>query len=217
LPLQESQNDMDGQMPVFRRGAEAVLTRGQWHGREVVRKHRVPKGYRHPALDENLRKARLRMEARLMAGARKLGVNVPIIYDIDVGNNALVMEFIDGPQAKEALGDMSPDERKALCIDIGRTAGRLHGGGIVHGDLTTSNMILKGVKVYLIDFSLGEVSSEPEAIGVDLHLLREAFNSAHSLFASDFDYVLGGYRETFAGAKAAERTMREIEERGRYR
>ncbi|MBI5001519.1 MAG: Kae1-associated serine/threonine protein kinase [Euryarchaeota archaeon] len=202
---------------VFRRGAEAVLTRERWHGREVVRKHRVPKGYRHPVLDEKLRKARLRMEARLMSGARRLGVSVPIIYDIDVGSNALVMEFIDGPQAKEALGPMTPGERKALCTEIGRIAGRLHGGGIVHGDLTTSNMILKGEKVYLIDFSLGEVSSEPEAIGVDLHLLREAFHSAHSSFAPDFDYVLEGYRETFPGAKAAERTMREIEDRGRYR
>jgi len=126
------------------------------------------------------------------------------------------MEFVDGPQAKEALGAMTPAERKALCADIGRIAGRLHGGGIVHGDLTTSNMILKDGKVYLIDFSLGEVSKEPEAIGVDLHLLREAFNSAHSAFASDFEYVLEGYREAFPYAKLAERTMHEIEKRGRY-
>lgn len=36
---------------------------------------------------------------------------------------------------------------------------RLHQQGIIHGDLTTSNMILKDNKLYLIDFGLSYIKS----------------------------------------------------------
>src|SRR2546422_8621293 len=88
---------------LLKRGAEAELRRTTYLGREAVEKVRVPKGYRLPALDDELRRARIRREATLMGEARKAGVSVPILYDIDLVGNPLVMEFVDGPTPEKIL------------------------------------------------------------------------------------------------------------------
>ncbi|MGQ0798001.1 MAG: RIO1 family regulatory kinase/ATPase domain-containing protein, partial [Methanobacteriota archaeon] len=93
----------------------------------------------------------------------------------------------------------------------------LHRAGIVHGDLTTSNMIVRDGRVVMIDFSLGGKEASAEARGVDLHLLREALTSAHAHAAAYYRDVLAGYRETFGvGARGVVAKVREIEGRGRY-
>lgn len=180
-----------------------------------MEKSRVSKGYRHPALDQQLRSARVRMEARLMSEARKLGVPVPIVYDIDLAENKLLLEYVEGPTVKEFLEGNSAGARE-LCYRIGRLAGKLHSGDLVHGDLTTSNMVIHGERVYLIDFGLGERRGDLEAKGVDLHLLKEAFMSAHSEMANLFEDVLRGYKEAYEDAEAVIAKSREIERRGRY-
>lgn len=198
----------------FRQGAEAVILRTEWHGRPAVEKRRVPKDYRHPALDNELRTARIRQEARLFREARSLGVAVPILFDVDLAENRLVMEFVEGPLVKEVLeeaADLAP-----LCRELGRAVGRLHAGDVVHGDLTTSNMILRQGRPVFLDFGLGERSGEVEAQGVDLHLFREAFRSAHSERMDLFAEVLGGYREANPKADAVIQRMEDIERRGRY-
>lgn len=200
---------------VYRRGAEAELSLADWKGRKAVVKRRVPKGYRLPELDERIRRQRMRAEVRLMAAARRAGVAVPVIYDADVGGNAITMQFIDGPQAKEAIESTMPEERRRLCRELGRCAGRLHAADIVHGDLTTSNVVVAG-ELNLIDFSMGEMTSEEEKKAVDLHLLKEAFQSAHSSHLECFEDVLAGYREEYPGAARVERVMSDVERRGRY-
>ena len=151
-----------------------------------------------------------------MSEARRLGVSVPILYDIDVRGHRLVMEFLSGATAKDLLqggrGDPAP-----LARDIGRLAGTLHANGIVHGDLTTSNMIVHEGRLYLIDFSMGEKTDSLEAKGVDLRLLKEAWTSAHFVLAGLFESeVLAGYRETNPHADEVIAKLAEIEERGRY-
>ncbi|MGI0149695.1 MAG: KEOPS complex kinase/ATPase Bud32 [Thermoplasmata archaeon] len=201
---------------LIKRGAEAELRRTEFLGRPAVAKARVPKTYRHPDLDDGLRRSRIRMEARLMAEARGVGVSVPILYDIDVANATIVMEFIDGPTVKEVLERGGPRARKT-AREIGRVVGRLHRAGIVHGDLTTSNMILRDQRIVMIDFSLGGKDSGREARGVDLHLLREGLVSAHAQAASHYREVLRGYREVLGrGAEDVIATVKEIEARGRY-
>lgn len=203
--------------PVWlKRGAEAELRRTKFLGREVVEKHRVPKAYRLPELDEDLRRARIRMEARLMAGARAAGVSVPIIYDVDLAGNKLLLEFIDGPTVKELLDQGGP-RAHIIAKEMGRIAGRLHKAGIIHGDLTTSNMIVRDDRIVMIDFSLGAKDDTTEGRGVDLHLLREALVSAHKNANAYYRDALAGYRETFGrGAEDVIRKVREIEARGRY-
>lgn len=200
---------------LLKRGAEAELRRTTYLGREAVEKSRVPKGYRLPALDDELRRARIRTEARLIGAARAAGVPVPILYDIDLVENRLVMEFVDGPTAKSVL-DAGGRKADALCGKIGEAVARLHGADIVHGDLTTSNMILRGGRLVLIDFSLGERTSSVESKGVDLRLLKEAFTSAHARGPEHFEAVARAYRRHYRKAAEVLAKAREIEERGRY-
>ncbi|MFQ5986892.1 MAG: KEOPS complex kinase/ATPase Bud32 [Thermoplasmata archaeon] len=197
------------------RGAEALITRREWRGRLAAEKRRVPKGYRHPALDQELRRARLRTEARLFGEARRLGVSVPILYDIDPEENRLVMEYVQGPLMKEAL-EAGGEGRKALCRRLGAVIGRLHGGDLIHGDLTTSNIIVRDDELVLIDFGMGERSAETEAKGVDFHLFREALGSAHSANADLLTAVVAGYREAYPRADEVLAKAEEIEGRGRY-
>ncbi len=200
----------------LKRGAEAELRRTEFLGRSAVEKYRVPKAYRLAPLDEELRRTRIRTEARLMAEARAAGVSVPVIYDVDLVDNKIVMEFVDGPTLKEVL-DEGGDRARKNAREVGRIAGRLHRAGIIHGDLTTSNMILRDGRIVLIDFSLGGKADTAEERGVDLHLLREALTSAHKNAAAYYREVLAGYRETLGGeAQASIAKVKEIESRGRY-
>ena len=93
---------------LIKHGAEAELRRTEFMGRAAVEKFRVPKSYRIAALDDELRRSRIRMEARLMADARAAGVAVPILYDIDLVENKIVMEFVEGPTVKSVLEGGGP-------------------------------------------------------------------------------------------------------------
>lgn len=203
-------------MEIIRRGAEAEISRGCWLGRDVIIKSRVPKEYRHAELDRSLRASRTRNEARLMHDARELGVPTPIIYDIDAVSAEITMEEIKGPRVKDELDAASPEQVKELCTEMGRLIALLHRGGIVHGDLTTSNMILADGRMWFIDFSLGARGAMFEEMGVDLHLLKEAFQSAHSTLLDTFPAILESYRRNFDRAPEVIKKMREIEGRGRY-
>jgi Kae1-associated kinase Bud32 len=201
---------------VVRRGAEAEIRRGTWKGRKVMVKSRVVKGYRHPGLDASLRTSRTKNEARLMQEARRLGVPTPIIYDIDVQEAEMVMEEIEGERVKDALLRVGDEEADRICEEIGRLVALMHEAGMTHGDLTSSNMILMGGRIWFIDFSLGGRNAEFEEMGVDLHLLKEAFQSAHSERAHEFDVVLRSYSKHFPEAKRVVAKIKDIEERGRY-
>jgi TP53 regulating kinase-like protein len=139
---------------------------------------------------------------------------------VDVENSAITMEYIKGKQVKQLLDGLPETKRQELCIKIGESIAKLHHHGLVHGDLTTSNMILSATgQLFLVDFGLGDKTVELEAQGVDLHLLRQALQSTHFQFAETcFAWVLKGYANV-VGATIAESVLvktREIEKRGRY-
>ena len=108
----------------------------------LVIKHRIPKKYRAPQLDLRLRENRTALEAKLLADAKIAGVATPVIYEVDKRGARIIMEFVEGSQIKTILDGLNEAEMKKLCETIGRNIARLHLAGIVHGDLTTSNMIL---------------------------------------------------------------------------
>lgn len=155
------------------------------------------------------------METRLMSEARRAGVPVPTIYDIDPWENRIIMEFIEGPTVKEAISSRSCDS-EALCERIGELVASMHLRDVIHGDLTTSNMILRGGRIYFVDLSLGERSSSIESKGVDLHLLKEALNSAHSDNPDLYEAVVRGYARHVPYADSVLAKVKQIEERGRY-
>ncbi len=205
---------------LFKKGAEASLFLTDWHERKVIIKLRIPKKYRHPALDLQIRSYRTVHEPQLMHEAKTAGVATPLIYMVKVPESTIIMEYIEGQQLKQVLNKVPKPEREDLCIKIGEYIAQLHSHGLVHGDLTTSNMILNpNGKIFFIDFGLGEKNSELEAQGVDLHLLKRALQSTHYQFWEEcLKSVLCGYT-SILGDEVAEKVyekIREIEKRGRY-
>lgn len=205
---------------LIKKGAEADLYLEEWHYRKVIMKRRLPKAYRLPELDLNIRTQRTIHEPLLIHRAKEAGVPTPTIYMVDLADTNIIMEYVEGKQVKQVLNDMPKEEKLRLCRFIGMLVARLHKNGIVHGDLTTSNMIITPFgKIVFLDFGLGEYSNELENHGVDLHLLKVALQSTHYQHAKEcFEAVIAGYSET-NGQKAAKNVLekiREIERRGRY-
>ncbi len=205
---------------LLKKGAEASLYLATWHGRRVLVKARLPKMYRPAQLDQSIRRYRTVHEPQLMHEAKLAGVPTPTVFMVDVENAAITMEYIEGEQMKQFLNSGVPKaKRQELCVRIGELIGRLHVHGVVHGDLTTSNMILTSEgRIFLVDFGLGDKTMEFEARGVDLHLLKRALQSTHYQFAEEcFAAAMQGYASVL-GENAAEvfEKIREIERRGRY-
>jgi N6-L-threonylcarbamoyladenine synthase/protein kinase Bud32 len=189
-----------------KRGAEAVITLGM----QKAEKRRIPKRYRVPALDQRLITERTRAEARLIAAARKIGVPTPVMDEITA--DTIRMEYVQGMLLSANLSENTAQD--AGCI-----VGKLHTAGIIHGDLTTSNLILRKSdgKIVVIDFGLSQVTSEIEQRGVDLHVFFQTLEStapgqAEALKAA----FIRGYQETFSGAEGAIVREHDIELRGRY-
>jgi TP53 regulating kinase-like protein len=205
---------------LIKKGAEASLYLADWHSRRVVMKKRLPKKYRPSRLDETIRTYRTIHEPQLMHEAKKAGVTTPTIFLVDVKNSTMIMEFIEGKQVKQLLNEVPKNERQRLCFQVGELVGRMHKSGIVHGDLTTSNMILNSDgRIFFVDFGLGEKTVELEAKGVDLHLMKRALQSTHFRFAEEcFDAVIEGYSSVLGAeaAKLVQDKIVEIERRGRY-
>ena len=151
-------------MKVIYRGAESIIYLDDFEGQKVLVKERIKKKYRLEKIDEMLRKTRTAKEAKLLNEARRIGIQTPQIFSVDKKNNKIIMERIEGKRIKDFLNDCGIGEIKKIMSEIGRSVGKLHSHGIVHGDLTTSNMIWRDRKVYLIDFGLGESSKRIEEI-----------------------------------------------------
>jgi N6-L-threonylcarbamoyladenine synthase/protein kinase Bud32 len=189
-----------------RRGAEAVIT----FSNNNVQKRRVSKRYREPVLDRRLISERTRAEARLIHAARKAGVPAPVMSDIT--DDTIVMENIQGVLLTSELTTLHARE-------AGRRVGLLHTAGIMHGDLTTSNLIIRegDRKIVLIDFGLAQVTQEIEQRGVDIHVLFQTLEStAPNCSDSLKSAFIAGYGETFEGASDVIAREHEIELRGRY-
>ena len=222
--LSSSEEDPVDRIPpgsqILRRGAEAVLYHGRWHDLYVVVKRRVTKSYRILNLDLKIRRFRTIHESNLLHEAKLAGVRTPLIYSVDLDSTSIIMEYISGDRLKDVLDSFKSSELNELSMRIGVLIGRLHRAGIVHGDLTTSNMILipKG-EICLLDFGLGEHSTGLEARGVDLHILRTILYSTHYTIAENsFQRILTGYREEMGREEAGPVVgrMDEISRRGRY-
>jgi len=203
---------------ILYQGAEAEIRLSNYMDQTVVQKKRIRKSYRIKNIDDRLISYRTKEEAKLMIDARNHGVAIPIIYDVDLENGTITMEYLKGKRIKDIFNDLSEAERARICKKIGESIAKLHNHDIIHGDITTSNMILLDDKIHFIDFGLGEKNSEIEAKGVDLHVLMEAIESTHSKYSKSFDYVLEGYKkELKQDANAVIKKIEEIVNRGRYR
>jgi len=189
-------------------GAEAVvyLEDGP-EGKKVLIKERVPKAYRHKEIDERIRAERNRTEARLMSEARRSGVSTPIIYDVE--DFKLKMQYIDGIPIKYLI---TPE----ISEKVGELVGKLHSAGIIHGDLTTSNLLLASERLYLLDFGLAYFDKGLEARGVDVHVLFQTFESTHRNHQALIEAFNRGYQRTFIDSEDVLKRVEEIKKRARY-
>lgn len=203
---------------LIKRGAESEIWFGIWLDLPAIFKIRISKPYRHPVLDKMIRERRTISEAKIIAEALEIGINVPLIYDIDLSEMMIVMEYIEGPTLKDIL-ESNPNEGVKWAYILGTIIGKLHENNIMHGDLTTSNIIIRNNKLYLIDFGLAEKTNRLEDHGLDLHLLSRILDSNHHRIASVFlNEVLKGYSNVagYEKTKLVKEKMREIRLRGRY-
>jgi Kae1-associated kinase Bud32 len=175
---------------------------------ELVYKRRIEKRYRVKAIDLRIRRERTKSEAKIISEARRKGVPTPIIVDID--EYEIVMERIDGQLAKAVIAE-------EISEQIGEFVGILHKNGIIHGDLTTSNIIVgTDSRIYFIDFGLSFIDSSTEAQGVDVHVFFQSLKGTHEAHERLKASFITGYKRTFARAAQVLKRVEEIERRGRY-
>ncbi len=195
---------------ILAQGAEAVI----YLRDNTVTKIRLPKGYRHPTLDLKMRKHQLRREVKVLEQLAPEGFS-PKVIGIDEDACALEMSYIDGEPCALML---SAQNYQQIMSEIGKIVAKVHNKHIIHGDLTTSNMVVSKSKPYLIDFGLSYQSDRVEDKAVDLHVLRESMEARHHLFwKKAFAAFIEGYSEVAEHAKDIIHRLKAVELRGRYK
>lgn len=221
-------------------GAEALLYQTTFltPSTKAALKVRPAKQWRHPTLDKRLTRQRILAESRVLVKCKKEGVNVPAVFGLDWEAGWLISEWIEGPTVKAAIRERDQGDEaglKDLMGRIGLVVGRLHQAGVVHGDLTTSNMMLRqneaesaqrtesgeeaksGLhgKIVLIDFGLATQAVQEEDRAVDLYVLERAFGSTHPREEGMFEEVLKAYATSYKGAKTTLKRLEDVRMRGR--
>ncbi|XP_004618844.1 EKC/KEOPS complex subunit TP53RK [Sorex araneus] len=214
-------------LELVKQGAEARVFRGRFLGRAAVVKHRFPKGYRHPALEARLGRRRTVQEARALLRCRRAGISAPVVYFVDYASNCLYMEDIgDSVTVRDYIestmeAENAPQSLLGLAKTMGQVLARMHDEDLIHGDLTTSNMLLTRPldppHIVLIDFGLSFVSALPEDKGVDLYVLEKAFLSTHPHTESLFEAFLKSYAAASKKSPPVLKKLDEVRLRGRKR
>ncbi len=195
-------------------GAEGVVYRCDFLGRAAIEKVRYPKSYRHPVLDARLTSRRLAQEARALLRLRKSGIRVPAVYY--AGDGHLVMQDMQAPSLRAHL-ETSGDHSAAM-IAAGVAVARMHLANVVHGDLTTSNLLVcDDSSICVIDFGLSSTSSTDEDLAVDLYVLERAILSTRPCEADALNKTfLDAYKETLDRPSVLRR-LEDVRARGRKR
>ncbi len=197
-------------MTFYKKGAEAELVQTTFEEKKALLKKRIPKNYRNEKLDQGIRKKRTRGEVKLIKNAG-LVVNVPQIFFVDETKAEIMMEFVEGKMLKEIV-----EAKTNLCEKAGEEIRKIHDADIIHGDLTTSNILvrkIKGVdKLVFIDFGLGFFSKKIEDKATDLIVFKKTFNATHSSLKKGWEKVMKGY----CPSKEMVGQMEKIEKRARY-
>ncbi|MBI2575813.1 Kae1-associated serine/threonine protein kinase [Candidatus Woesearchaeota archaeon] len=204
-------------MKIIAQGAEARIYRKKGTGRaDIIVKDRFPKSYRIKEIDEKLRGQRTRREAKILEKLSMAGFPAPKLAHTD-DKSLLGMEEIKGKKIRDILAERNC---RLLCKEIGEKVASLHNNSIIHGDLTTSNMMQSGKdgKVYILDFGLSFFSEKIEDKAVDLHLLKEALESRHwRIWKECYNAALEGYKEKAKDSDKIIERIKIVEKRGRYK
>ena len=200
-------------------GAESTIFQIEQWGRDFVLKWRQPKPYLLDEIDRLLRMTRTSKECKMLNFVRIAGVPTPSVYSVDLSRHTILMDFIPGKQLKQLVTEVSREELQNLSKSFGRLIALLHNKNVVHGDPTTSNVIVDPTsKLWMVDFGLAEWNATEEMKGVDLHLIRRTFETTHwDIQDIMLESTLEGYTNSLVeSADGIIARMEEIRERGRY-
>ncbi len=196
---------------VIGRGAEAIIYKD---GSAVI-KSRIEKNYRLAEIDKRLRKYRTRREAKILDKLKAINFPAPKLLSFCDKEMLIEMEHVEGEKLRDILNEGNCIN---LSKDLGKKIAILHNNGIIHGDLTTSNMILRNNDLHFIDFGLSFFSDKIEDKAVDLHLLRQALESKHYLiWKKCFDAILDEYSKNNPQYNEIFNRLKKVESRGRYK
>lgn len=219
-------------LKLISQGAEAKIFLNEKEN--LIIKDRIQKLYRIPEIDEKIRKQRTKAEKKLLEKSSKI-INAPDPFPLREFNE-IEMPFIEGEKLSQTLDCFRLEKQKKICRTMGEEIEKLHEEGIIHGDLTTSNMVLSDEKIikhgsnlkeslikrnmgslYFIDFGLGYISKKREDKAVDLHLLKQALEAKHfKNWKILFEEIKKGYKNNEESNKVLER-LKTVEKRGRYK
>lgn len=218
-------------------GAEALVFIADRHpylddrGKCII-KYRPKKTYRHPVLDARLNKQRTLAEARTIRKVHSIGVAAPKLIFVDPQNGLIWMELVKGKSLKQWIWDTEkeePDSDKKVneaLYEAGATIGKLHYNDIIHGDLTSSNIMLdQKTRPVMIDFGLAGQSALIEDKAVDLYVLERAVDSTHPVNAKRYNQeLLNGYSAYYQTKSDGNKKLKDVlarleqvQQRGRKR
>ena len=212
---------MSESLKILKQGAEAKLYICNYLGKPTLIKERFKKNYRHPDLDTSITKERIKNEARSIVRSKAAGVKTPSLYLVDFERRRIYMQHFehsitvkDFIIAFKTINKAGGDSRSSLDIyaeKIGQNLRKLHDNNIIHGDLTTSNILLveknpsgitdntkwlnyENVEIVMIDFGLSFIDSSAEDKGVDLYVLERALISTHNDYPELFEQIFKAYK-----------------------
>jgi TP53 regulating kinase-like protein len=222
---------------LIKQGAEALAFKTRFNDKAALRKHRPKKTWRHPTLDKRLTRHRIRSEARILNLCRERNIAVPELYHTNERSQDLWMEFVEGYSVRDLiLRATSQDAQyeaqlRDMMARIGTEIAKLHNENLVHGDLTTSNLMCRKAdtvaeddiaglllgQVVMIDFGLGATSLNIEDKAVDLYVLERAFISTHPQSEPLFAAILEAYMKHQVRSAEVNKRLAEVRLRGRKR
>lgn len=212
---------------VLKQGAEAKLYISEYNGSPCLVKERFQKNYRLAELDKTLTKQRIKAEQKAVKRCEDAGITVPKVFNVDFNERKIYMEYFDKAMtAKEFIIQSQKSEESEVKLEeltrrIGQMVGKLHANHIIHGDLTTSNILIDpkadDYEMVLIDFGLSSYSTSIEDKGVDLYVLERALLSTHSSLPTLFESILIHYKEANPSSDETVKKFEEVRARGRKR
>lgn len=231
------------ELKILKQGAEARLYICNYLGKPTLVKERFKKNYRHPDLDTSITKERIKNEARSIVRCKTAGVRTPALYLVDFERRRIYMQhFVNSITVKDFIINLksSTSEGDMNVLDfysdkIGEVIRKMHENNIIHGDLTTSNMLLvekspsniednskwlnhDNTELVLIDFGLSFIDSSTEDKGVDLYVLERALISTHNDYPNLFSRIFEAYKSfSKNNIKEIISKYEEVRARGRKR
>jgi len=196
---------------ILAQGAEAIITLDK----NIITKNRIPKSYRLKKLDDKIRESRTRKEAKILEKASKI-ISVPRV--LKQSEYSLELEYIDGDKLSQTLNSYPEKKQFEVMEILGEETSKLHAQDIIHGDLTTSNTILKDETVFIIDFGLSFISHRTEDKAVDLHLIKQALEAKHFQNHQElFTHFKKGYEKNYKDSAKVLEQLKKVELRGRHK